>query len=207
MVHYSGKKSNTIKKRKNITTKIIAVCLLLLLIPFAFPIFHFKEESKNEQKINPSSDTKVNSPEIKSNEPNQGSVRSSPKKGKSLEKVNKVIDSKKNISDKPHNELPKINKVKENMRVVQKKFELEKPLEVINPNIVKLQEVEKELSFKKEIAPNVEISELQRAIEDFRNIPHPLLDTKEKEKIIKEILSKEEEDSVKRWILKKKTGF
>ena len=207
MVHYSGKKINIIKKRKNNIINIIIIGLLLFFIQFAFPIFHFKEESKNEQKINPSSDTKVNSPEIKSNEPNQGSVRSSPKKGKSLEKVNKVIDSKKNISDKPHNELPKINKVKENMRVVQKKFELEKPLEVINPNIVKLQEVEKELSFKKEIAPNVEISELQRAIEDFRNIPHPLLDTKEKEKIIKEILSKEEEDSVKRWILKKKTGF
>jgi hypothetical protein len=96
----------------------------------------------------------------------------------------KKIDTKKNISDKPRNELPKINKTKENMRVVQKKIELEKPSEVTNPNSIKLQEVEKELSFKKEIAPNTEISELQRAIEDFRNTPHPLLDTKEKEKMI-----------------------
>jgi hypothetical protein len=207
MLHYSGKKINIIKKRKNITTKIIAVCLLLLLIHFANTIFHFKEEPKNEQKINPSSNINEKIPEIKSKESNQDLIKFSQKKEKSLERVNKVIDSKKNISDKSHNDLPKINKVKENKRVVQKKIELEKPSEFINPSIVKLQEAEKELSYKKESAPIAEISELQRAIEDFRTTPHPLLDTKEKEKIIKEILSKEEEDSVKRWILKKKTGF
>jgi hypothetical protein len=52
-----------------------------------------------------------------------------------------------------------------------------------------------------------DVSELQTAIEKFKNTYHPLLDEKEKEKIIKEILNKEEDDSVKRWILKKKTGF
>lgn len=207
MVHYSGKKINIIKKRKNNIINIIIIGLLLFFIQFAFPIFHFKEESKNEQKINPSSIIQIDTPKIKSVEPNQDGLNSFQKKEKSFEKLNKVPKNKKIIIDNLQKELPKIKNAKEDKKVEYKQIELGKSSEIINPKPGKLQEVQKEVPYKIENIPKYEISELQLAIENFRNTPHPLLDTKEKEKIIKEILSKEEEDSVKRWILKKKTGF
>jgi hypothetical protein len=207
MVHYSGKKIKIVKKRKNIIIKIIGIGLLLLFIQFTFPIFHFKEDSKNEQKMNPSSSFEIDTPEIKSVKPKQDDLKSFQKKEKSFEKINKVDKNKKIISIKSLNELPKIKIAKEDKKEEYQQVQIGKSSEIINPKSGKLSEVEKEISSKMGSIPNNEISELHIAIENFRNTPHPLLDTKEKEKIIKEILSKEEEDSVKRWILKKRTGF
>ena len=157
--------------------------------------------------MNPSSSFEIDTPEIKSVKPKQDDLKSFQKKEKSFEKINKVDKNKKIISNKSLNELPKVKIAKEDKKEEYQQVQIGKSSEIINPKSGKLSEVEKEISSKMGSIPNNEISELHIAIENFRNTPHPLLDTKEKEKIIKEILSKEEEDSVKRWILKKRTGF
>ncbi len=140
------------------------------------------------------------------------------------EKIEIVQEEKKNSnqignsvpSKKKNNFQSEIKNEKYNSKMstkVQKRESIKKAnqnrneKEITIKPLTRIENKESKIDSTPDFDKRLELSELQIAIEKFRSTYNPLLDEKEKEKIIKDIISKEEDESVKRWILKKKTGF
>ncbi len=224
-VHYSGKKTEEIKSNK--LWKFFVLPLFVLgLITAGFykvqvqktEIIIDKSESIESEPVEQIPNSESIKPEtvlqLPNSENTEKRVNEPPIKIKEVSPPKVPITSTKTISFKTKKEtvlerpISIGTPIKKSNEIIKKESTPIIGLEVSNKSTTNLEIKDS----KGELPPSShdkkqDVSELQTAIEKFKNTYHPLLDEKEKEKIIKEILNKEEDDSVKRWILKKKTGF
>jgi hypothetical protein len=213
-VHYSGKKTEEIKSNKLGKYFIVPLFVLGLITAGFYKV----QVQKTEIIINKSESFNPIKPEFVVQNPISESIETIEKEPPAKEKLVSplkeplITPKTRSLKIKKENVLEKPISIsttnKKSNEIIKKESTPVIRLEVSNKSTTNLEIKDS----KGELPPSShdkkqDVSELQTAIEKFRNTYHPLLDEKEKEKIIKDILNKEEDDSVKRWILKKKTGF
>lgn len=200
-IHYSGIKSDPQKKSWKIKLAFISLFVIFISGYLGYEFLKNDPIKTNENSSNLE-------PEKHSTQPIELKQE---KKESSYNKLRIIPDNKVNKNQlksiKIENPITLSNTKSKNYNPHKKENNISKKQEKIIKETYTFETIESKNSSSQSIEKRPVLSELQTAIENFRNTHNPLLDEIEKEKIIKEILRKEEDDTVKRWILRKKTGF
>ncbi len=212
-IHYSGKKREKIKSKK-LSKYFVVPLFFLTLITIGIYNFQIQKTDKIKVKseiINPIIPEPVlhipdsEKIEIKEKIPPSKVKEITPQKNSNMITKNRSLKIQKKVLEKSSS-LSNTKNISNEF--IEKENHTTSKQEVSSKNIESSEKKDPKVDISpSNIDKKQDLSELQMAIDKFRNTYHPLLDEKEKEKIIKNILNKEEDDTVKRWILKKKTGF